>query len=82
MLYNIAYFQTILQCIKKPVYLEYGQRTFMGWSKVLPCCGANGMNVQDEVEGLRVYLQQHKNIAGLIIHGLDINVSINMVCTI
>jgi len=61
-----------LQCTKIPVILGYGYGTIKAWSLVLGCCGANGMNVRDEVEALKIYREEHPNIAGLALMNLDI----------
>jgi len=64
-----------LQCTKIPVITTYGYISLQDWSVVLACCGANGINVQDEVEGLKAYRKDHPNIAGLALAHLDIVVS-------
>jgi len=65
-----------MQCTKKPVIVTYGYKSLKDWSTVLACCGADGMNVQDEMEGLKVYRKDHPNIAGLALSNLDIVVSL------
>jgi len=71
----IAYFKKILQCTKKPIIVAYEYESLKDWSIVLACCGANGINIQDEMEGLKAYRNDHPNIAGLALINLEIKVS-------
>jgi len=66
-----VYLKRILHCTKIPVIIGYGYRTVKEWSLVLGCCGADGINVQDEVEALKIYRKEHPNIAGLALMNLD-----------
>jgi len=70
-----AYFKRILQCSKIPVITTYGYESLKEWSIVLACCGANGTNVQDEMEGFKAYRNDHPKITGIALSYLDIIVS-------
>jgi len=71
----IVYFKKILECTKIPVIITYGYQNIGDWSIALASCGANGINVQDEMEGFKAYRNDHPNIAGIALANLDITVS-------
>lgn len=74
----IGFFENFSKCAKIPVFMGYGYNKLDEWSIALACCGADGMSVQNEVEGLKVFLSKFGEIAGLMLRNLDIIVSFNL----
>ncbi|XP_060847583.1 uncharacterized protein LOC132927138 [Rhopalosiphum padi] len=58
----------------KNVFVLYGHSTQEEWSQVLACevCN-NGTNSQDEMKGLKSFLDQHPGIKGLLITNLELD---------
>uniref|UniRef100_A0A2S2P5V6 Uncharacterized protein n=1 Tax=Schizaphis graminum TaxID=13262 RepID=A0A2S2P5V6_SCHGA len=64
---------TILQSSKN-VFILYGHVTQEEWSQVLACESCNnGTNSQDEMKGLKAFLDQHPGIKGLLITNLELD---------
>jgi hypothetical protein len=63
----------------KNVFVIYGHATQEEWSQVLACEACNnGTNSQDEMKGLKSFLDQHPGIKGLLIRNLELDVRIHL----
>ncbi|XP_060847778.1 uncharacterized protein LOC132927284 isoform X2 [Rhopalosiphum padi] len=71
--YVLATLDVILKSSKN-VFILYGHTTQERWTQVLACEACNnGTNSQNEMKGLKSFLDQHPGIKGLLITNLELD---------